>query len=78
MTNVNAQVFFASRATARSASFGKMTDNGSTAKRRWARSVDVSSSEKSVETLVCCHDRRNMNNAKSVTVVVKKLKVMVV
>ena len=68
---MKAQVFFATRSSARVASFGKMTDNGSGSSKRWARTVDVNPSAKETETLVCCHDRRNMNNAKSVTVMVK-------
>ena len=70
---MKAQVFFTTRSAARVASFGKMTDNGSTSEKRWARTVEVTpSSANVVETLVCCHDRRNMNNAKTVTVMVKR------
>ena len=72
MTNVIANVFFATRSTARAASFGKMKDNGTTAEKRWAREVELTKNEKEPMTLVCCHDRRNMNNAKTVTVFVKR------
>ena len=74
MTNVNAQVFFASRATARSTSFGKMTDNGSTAPKRWARTVELSGNGD--KTMSVAKGVRK-NGYKAVQVVTKKMKTLV-
>lgn len=50
------QMFFSSRSAARSVSFGKMTDNGSTATKRWARTVTATASNP-VESVAKCGKR---------------------
>ncbi|QAY01163.1 hypothetical protein ZPAH1_orf00146 [Aeromonas phage ZPAH1] len=69
MTNV--QMFFGSRATARQASFGKMTDNGQGSEKRWARTVEVQPSSGKKETMVLTRKGRR-GEQPSTTVVVKK------
>lgn len=41
MVNNMAQIFFPTRKAMREASFGKNTDNGSNADKRWARTVEI-------------------------------------
>ncbi|UYD59165.1 hypothetical protein HPMBJEAJ_00050 [Aeromonas phage avDM6] len=71
---MTAQIFFSTRANARQASFGKMTDNGSTAPKRWARSVEVTSTGN--KTLSVGKGSRN-NGYKAVTIITKKTKTLV-
>ncbi|UYD59236.1 hypothetical protein HPMBJEAJ_00121 [Aeromonas phage avDM6] len=72
MTNV--QVFFSTRAAARQASFGKMTDNGTTSEKRWARTVTATSNGN--KTLSIASGVRK-NGYKDVTVITKKTKTLV-
>ncbi|ADQ53256.1 conserved hypothetical protein [Aeromonas phage 65] len=71
---MTAQIFFATRSAARVAGFGKMTNNGSTAPKRWARSVDVVSTGN--KTLSVGRGVRN-NGHKAVTIITKKTKTLV-
>ncbi|ATI17446.1 hypothetical protein [Aeromonas phage AS-yj] len=72
---MTAQVFFATRSAARVASFGKMTDNGKDSANRWARSVEVTPSQKK-ETMTLTRTGRRGPSTQT-TVVVKKMKTMV-
>ncbi|QAY01302.1 hypothetical protein ASwh1_239 [Aeromonas phage Aswh_1] len=69
MTNV--QMFFGSRATARQASFGKMTDNGQGSEKRWARTVSVNTKEATQTTMI---RKGRRGEQVTTTVVVKKAK----
>lgn len=72
MTNV--QVFFSTRSNARAASFGKMTDNGTTSEKRWARTVEVQPTKKETLTLSCTGRR---GGSVTTTVITKKSKTLV-
>ncbi|ADQ53401.1 hypothetical protein 65p394 [Aeromonas phage 65] len=72
MTNV--QVFFSTRSNARAASFGKMTDNGTTSEKRWARTVEVQPTKK--ETLTLSRTGRRGGSV-TTTVITKKSKTLV-
>lgn len=61
------QMFFATRAIARAAKFGKMTDNGQNSEKRWARTITVSPTNKKAQTLRSSNRRSN----KTVTVFYK-------
>lgn len=71
---MTAQIFFATRSAARVAGFGKMTDNGTQATNRWARTVDVNSTGN--KTLSVGRGVRK-NGCKAVTIITKKTKTLV-
>lgn len=64
------QIFFKTRSVARAAKFGKMTDNGQGAEKRWARSIEVTTPEKKSVVMKCQSNRRC---SKSVVVMYKKV-----
>ena len=69
------QMFFKSRAEARSVKSGKMSDNGKDAIRRWSRIVEAKPITKESLSLTCTKDYRYPEKAKIVQVLkIKKNK----
>ena len=69
------QIFFKSRADARSVRSGKMSDNGKDAIRRWSRIVEAKPTTKESLSLTCTKDYRYPEKAKIVQVLkIKKNK----
>ena len=69
------QIFFKSRAEARSVKSGKMLDNGKESMKRWGRLVEAKPTSKEALSLTCTKDYRYPEKAKIVQVLkVKKNK----
>ena len=62
------QIFFKSRADARSVRFGKIQDNGKDSMKRWGRIVEAKPTQKENLSLTCTKDHRYPEKAKVVQV----------